>query len=179
MFSNQTFYWNSTYAPAKVATNLICSKRRRGISTSIALIAIVGAMLIGLEGGWVLTNFFYGNGPSVVTVYQTQTQDLYVPGSGNTPNSSLSIVPYVVRVSIISFSFQPYRIVLVIGVNNTVTWTNEDDTAHTVTSSTGSFYSGPLNPGASWTYTFEENGTYNYECSIHPEMQGVVIVESG
>lgn len=78
-----------------------------------------------------------------------------------------------------SVYYSPPKIVVVIGVNNTVTWVNNDDAPHTVTARDGSFNSGNLNPGQSWTYTFTTPGTYSYFCSYHTWMKGTVIVESG
>ena len=75
--------------------------------------------------------------------------------------------------------YSPTTITVVIGVNNTVTWTNNDDATHTVTADDGSFDSGFLNQGQTWSYTFTTPGTYAYHCSIHPWMKGTVIVESG
>ena len=76
--------------------------------------------------------------------------------------------------------FRPKEIVVVIGVNNTVVWTNMDfseKNAHDVTSDDGLFYSGFLDPGESWSYTFEDPGEYAYNCGLHPEwMVGKVIV---
>ena len=67
-----------------------------------------------------------------------------------------------------------------IGVNNTVVWTNMDfseKNAHDVSSDDGLFYSGFLDPGESWSYTFEDPGEYAYNCGLHPEwMVGKVIV---
>lgn len=73
----------------------------------------------------------------------------------------------------------PETITVVIGVNNTVTWTNNDDSTHTVTADNGAFDSGYLNQGQTWSYTFTTPGTYTYHCTIHPWMTGTVIVESG
>jgi plastocyanin len=76
-----------------------------------------------------------------------------------------------------SQGYFPARITVVIGVNNTVTWTNTDTAPHTVTALDGSFNSGNLNPGDSFTYTFRTPGTYAYFCEYHPWMKGVIIVE--
>jgi plastocyanin len=75
-------------------------------------------------------------------------------------------------------NFVPDTIVVVIGVNNTVTWVNNDVATHTVTSNSGIFDSGDLSQGQKWSYTFTTPGTYAYHCSIHPWMTGTVIVES-
>ena len=57
-----------------------------------------------------------------------------------------------------------------------VTWTNNDDKPHTVTSDTGDFDSGPIGPGEQWTWTFIQAGTYDYHCTYHEEMTGAVEV---
>ncbi len=72
--------------------------------------------------------------------------------------------------------YSPNTITLVIGMNSTVTWVNNDSAPHTVTARDGSFNSGNLDPGKSWTYTFTLPGIYNYYCSYHPWMMGKVIV---
>lgn len=61
-----------------------------------------------------------------------------------------------------------------VSVGDTVTWTNEDSATHTVTGQ--DFDSGNMDQGENFTYTFDETGTYDYECTIHPSMTGTVIV---
>lgn len=70
---------------------------------------------------------------------------------------------------------------LQISVGTTVTWVNNDTTAHTVSSDTGQFGSGILQPGDSYQHTFDTSGTYPYHCVIHGQqsMSGVVQVGSG
>ncbi len=84
------------------------------------------------------------------------------PPSGNT-------------VTIQNFSFNPST--LTISVGSSVTWTNKDSVDHTVTSDTGLFQSGTLANGQSYTYQFTTAGTYNYSCSIHPNMHGKIVVQ--
>lgn len=76
-----------------------------------------------------------------------------------------------------STGFSPASITVVVGVNNTVVWKNKDNVAHTVTSTSKLFDSGNLNPGDTFSYTFTVPGTYQYSCSYHPWMKGVVIVK--
>ncbi len=81
-----------------------------------------------------------------------------------------------------NLAFSPDTITVVIGVNNTVMWTNDDSTTHTVTSMSvpagaQSFGSNGLNPQNTFTWTFTVAGTYQYYCEIHPWMQGTVVVE--
>lgn len=72
-----------------------------------------------------------------------------------------------------------------IRVGGTVTWTNDDTAAHTVTSGTieGSesvgavFDSSIFMSGKTFEYTFDDAGEYDYFCVVHPWMTGKVIVE--
>jgi plastocyanin len=74
--------------------------------------------------------------------------------------------------------YTPTDITVVVGVNNTVTWVNNDNMAHTVTASDGSFDSGNLNPGAAYVHTFTSPGIYHYICTYHIWMQGTVTVQT-
>ena len=62
---------------------------------------------------------------------------------------------------------------------STITWTNNGALPHTVTADDGSFDSGMLNPGDSYTVAFDGQGTVTYFCAIHPEMRGSVTVGGG
>jgi len=72
--------------------------------------------------------------------------------------------------------------VVSVDVGETVTWSNDDTAAHTVTSGTaadgpdGIFDSSLFMAGASYEVTFDEAGTFDYFCMVHPWMAGQVIV---
>jgi plastocyanin len=67
---------------------------------------------------------------------------------------------------------------LTVSVGTTVTWTNDDEgQMHTVTAVDGSFDSGFLETGATFSYTFTEVGEFEYFCTPHPWMRAKVIVE--
>lgn len=67
---------------------------------------------------------------------------------------------------------------LMVSLGTTVTWTNTDPgVAHTVTSADGVFDSGMLTEGATFSYTFNEVGQFDYLCTPHPWMKARVIVE--
>jgi copper-containing nitrite reductase len=68
--------------------------------------------------------------------------------------------------------------VLEVSVGTTVTWTNEDSIIHTVTSVDGSFDSGFMREGDTWSYTFEEPGEFEYLCTPHPWMRAKVVVSA-
>ncbi|MBI2029740.1 cupredoxin family copper-binding protein [Candidatus Gottesmanbacteria bacterium] len=79
-------------------------------------------------------------------------------------------------ITIANFAFSPQTITFKKG--STVTWTNEDNVGHTVTSDTGTQLNSPLlSKGQSYSKTFNETGTFSYHCTPHPNMKGTVIVE--
>ena len=65
---------------------------------------------------------------------------------------------------------------LTINVGDTVIWTNNDDSPHTVTDDDDEFNSGHLEEGATWSYTFTGTGIYDYHCNYHSDMTGSVSV---
>jgi len=74
---------------------------------------------------------------------------------------------------------------LEVPVGTTVRWTNDDTQVHTVTSGVsdglvgtpdGLFGSEFLNPGDTFTFTFDDVGTFSYFCTPHPWMIGSVTV---
>ncbi|HEX4226342.1 MAG TPA: cupredoxin family copper-binding protein [Pseudonocardiaceae bacterium] len=77
-------------------------------------------------------------------------------------------------VSITNFAFAPAAITVKVGT--TVTWTNKDQDAHTVTAQDRTFSSSPLNTGGTYQFTFTKPGTYAYLCTIHPFMTATVVV---
>lgn len=77
-------------------------------------------------------------------------------------------------VAIVDFNYEPAD--LEVAAGTTVTFTNEDGFAHTVTAKDKSFDSGNMDEGASFDHTFEEPGTYDYLCAIHNSMTGTVTV---
>jgi len=69
-----------------------------------------------------------------------------------------------------------------VGVGETVTWSNDDTAAHTVTSGNaadgvdGIFDSSLFAAGTTFSHTFEDEGTFDYFCLVHPWMVGNVVV---
>lgn len=78
-------------------------------------------------------------------------------------------------VTISGFSFSPNTVT--VNVGDTVTWTNQDASTHTATSS-GNFNTGNIPEGGSKSVTFNSAGTFDYICTIHPTMQGTVVVRA-
>ena len=84
-------------------------------------------------------------------------------------------------VSIQDFFFDPDQ--LTVAPGTTVTWVNEGEAPHTVTSTDGKeLDSATLQPGDTYSFTFKDDDageTYAYQCTIHPEMTANVAVSGG
>ncbi len=81
--------------------------------------------------------------------------------------------------SSVSWQFTPQTIKVVLGVNATVTWVSRSISYDTVTDRGGSFSSGPIAPGGTFSYTFTSPGDFAYYCQYHPWMTGEVVVLAG
>ena len=117
----------------------------------LGLVAIVGALvLFGVAcGGW---------------------------GQGSDPSKETPVVG-VTEVRMDDFAFAPANIVVDVGT--TVTWTNHDGAAHTVTSDDGDeLDSENLGKDETFSHTFDTPGEYYYHCKPHSNMHGLVTVRS-
>ena len=76
--------------------------------------------------------------------------------------------------------FIPYEVSIAVG--GEVIWSNVDSAAHTVTSVNpsdepdGVFDSSLFMAGTTFSHTFDEAGTYEYFCMVHPWMRGIIQV---
>ena len=78
-------------------------------------------------------------------------------------------------VHIDNFTFTPQEITITRGA--TVTWVNDDDIPHDIAASDKAFRSKAMDTEEKYSFKFNEPGTYAYFCSLHPHMQGKVIVK--
>jgi plastocyanin len=92
-------------------------------------------------------------------------------------SSTVSIVPGSSSLTTDSYAPNPVQV----STGATVTWTNDDAQPHTATSGQnatpdGTFDSGIMAPGATFSHTFTAAGEYPYFCLLHPNMVGTVSV---
>ncbi len=132
---------------------------------------------------------------SAMSNSSTTTSKTVVMATTETANTSASVVTSITGekrvVEIVlpmdvgdneSLNFQPARIRVVIGVNNTIVWSDFDAIQHTVKSTSiprgaAPFNSGILNQGQTFSVTLTVPGIYRYDCSIHPDwMIGLIQV---
>jgi plastocyanin len=96
-------------------------------------------------------------------------------GSGGSSPAASGGGPGANAISIESFTFGPP--VLTAAPGATISVTNGDQTAHTVTATDKSFDTGDLDGGAKTTITAPRKpGSYSYICDIHQYMQGTLEV---
>jgi plastocyanin len=141
---------------------------------ALAITALAALLLIGAAGCG-------GSGDSnSSTTTQTVTEQEGEAGTagsaGATGNASAPSGDAVrsAKVEIANFAYDPDPVTIEEG--GKVIWINEDSVAHTATAEDGSFDTGTLEEGKLKSETFKQPGTYEYVCSIHPQMHGTVEV---
>jgi plastocyanin len=134
----------------------------------IALIAVVVIVVVG--GGIVLATHKSSNDMSPMDMSKTTTAGKDGAGAGTPEANSTSN-----QITIKNFAYSLSHTTVKVGT--TVTWTNEDSAAHTVTTSNGPvmFDSGSIATGKSYSFTFTKAGDYKYFCSFHPSMTSATV----
>lgn len=94
------------------------------------------------------------------------------PAPAATPRATAA--PGGVRVSAVDFAFAPATVDVPAGT--VVTWVNDGAALHTITAGSGTFDSGFIAAGATYSRRFPVAGTFPYLCTIHPGMAGTVRV---
>jgi plastocyanin len=131
-----------------------------------ALVAIV--VLIIVVGGAVALN------------HNSKTNNNPAPATNNstTSNSSSTQASSTGQVEIKNMMFTPSQITIQKG--GTVTWTNNDTMTHTVTddlNNVGGPASGEIQPGSTYSFTFNKTGSFQYHCTIHSSMRGTIVIK--
>ena len=78
------------------------------------------------------------------------------------------------QIPIARYSYVPAT--MTVNVGDVVTWTNQDQASHDVAG--GTFHSPMLAQGQSWSFTFTQPGTFDYICSVHPDMRASIVVRA-
>ncbi|MFI6098442.1 cupredoxin family copper-binding protein [Lentzea sp. NPDC051213] len=76
------------------------------------------------------------------------------------------------QIPIARYTYMPAS--MTVRVGDVVTWTNQDEASHDVAG--GTFRSPMLAQGQSWSFTFTQPGTFDYICSVHPDMRARIVV---
>jgi plastocyanin len=135
--------------------------RRSGLVLIIILIILIAAVAVALT---------HKSSPS------TNNSQNNTNNNSTTANSNSQ--PATGTINIRNMMFTPSQITVAKG--GTVTWTNNDNTTHTVIddlSNVGGPASGDIAPGSSYSFTFTKTGSFQYHCRIHPSMRGTIVVK--
>jgi len=90
-----------------------------------------------------------------------EISDIVIPYGANSPNGK---------------NYVPDSIVVSMGINNTVRWTNVDSVPHAIVDNDGKFSSSLIMPNQTWTFRFNEIGEYGYHGEPGPWLHGVITV---
>ena len=81
----------------------------------------------------------------------------------------------VATIIIEDYTYSPGNLQVPAGAR--VTWTNRDSAPHSATANDRSWDTGVFGKGKSATLTFESTGTFDYFCSVHPDMKARLVVQ--
>ena len=131
-------------------------------------VTVIGLSFSGLNSEEIISEEINSKETSLQTE-EVMDADVVIPTKVSRPGCDIEDICYI-----------PSKIVVEKG--DSVTWLNEDSSFHSVTSGvygepTGLFDSGYLDPYEYYTLSFDEIGTYDYYCTLHPWMFAQVIVE--
>lgn len=143
------------------------------------IIAVVVVVIIAIAAWFIFGNKNSNNNSSLYGNNNSSTSNQTPANSSNSTtnsNQSSSTPEQQGKISIQNMMFTPSQINIAKG--GEVTWTNNDSIAHTVTSDTGGeLNSGDIQPGSTYSHTFNTTGSFQYHCSIHPSMRGTIVVK--
>lgn len=144
------------------------NKESRPGTLTVAVLLFIGVLLPLLAAAFLVFNL---QGPPPATGGTT--------GTTTTAQGVATVVMPKGSGSNQSISFEPSRLTVVIGVNNTIEWVVEDPIPHTATSlsvpaGSDSFDSKTLSEGQTFSVTLSVPGTYEYDCTFHPWMKGTI-----
>ena len=180
------------------ANSATASRTVNVVDTTAPVITIIGANPVDVDlgatysdAGATATDVHDGDLTSSITVssnVDTNTAGTYTvtytvsdaAGNQATETRTVNVIdnsnnPTTHYIDIQGYAFSPSSIT--INVGDTIVWTNYDSASHTVTSNDGTFDSGGISTGNTFSFTFTSAGTFNYYCSPHPNMTGSVTVQ--
>ena len=144
-----------------------------GVIGIVGVLAAVSIVLIAMNPADVIE-------PRVVMTDENKVLDVETPPMTQMPVVSIPAGSAVPGCESSDECYLPYEMTVPVG--STVSWTNDDTAAHTVTSGsidtgiTDVFDSGLIPPSAAYEFTFDVAGDFDYFCIVHPWMNGIIHV---
>jgi plastocyanin len=159
--------------------NVTVSLARSGATTRTATTAATGAFAFQAvaEGGWTvsaqLPAGFEAVGSLTASVQVAANQTATVPLIRM--RTAAPPTPGTVDIAIYDNYFEP--VTTPVPTGTIVRWSNAGTQIHNTTSTTGAWTSPNLSLGGSFQRTFATPGTFTYACTLHPGMNGTVVVQ--
>lgn len=168
--------WTRTF-PTAGTYSYFCELHPEMTATVIVTAAGAPSGAVGVTGPSVTTGGSTSGSPALSGTSGTQGGASSSSSGTSAATGSASTAPGTVAVTMGDNQFEPPS--AIVGAGGTVTWTNTDGIPHTVTATDGSFDSGIMMPGDTFSYRFDQLGTVPYRCILHPGMEGTVDVVEG
>ena len=133
-------------------------------------LVVIIVIIILAAGGWLIFGRNSNTNNSAATPPSgSNSTNMASSNSSSNPTATNSV-------TIQNYAFSPSAITVKKGTS--VTWTNQDSVTHTVTETDGKTgpSSGNLEPGKTYSFTYNTTGSFAYHCSIHTDMIGTVTV---
>jgi plastocyanin len=157
-----------------IGTYIACGNLNGVIDDSDALIVGLGELNdSGYSGVAILTNQGEQTNVNVYLTEQLSGAAAEAVDGSTTPDDTEAVAD-ATMVDIKDLAYVPDSVQIPVGA--TVTWTTSDAVPHTA-QDRKVLQSGTLNPGDSYSQTFEQPGTFDYFCEFHANMKGTIIVQ--
>jgi plastocyanin len=134
-------------------------------SSTVWLVIVVVIIVIGVF-------YFYRGKYQATSPTSTPTPAASSPKTNTAQDNALANTG---AVTIQNFAFSPAS--LTVKKGESVTWTNEDSAPHQIVSDNGKFQGPSFSKGQTYSFAFNDAGTFPYHCSIHPMMKATIIVQ--
>lgn len=141
------------------------SRRRKAI-----IAALVAGVSVAIAAGILINSTLPRNTFALDVIHPPQSVTVTIPAGASLSDNNVN--------------FTPRDVTVVLGVNNTVVWINENSNPERVIGADEDMPGGfgkiktLIEPdGGTFAFTFTEEGTYNYLSDIHPWLQGTVTVK--
>lgn len=143
------------------AYNFYAAKRPQMMPKQISRASVLGLIALGFVLGGVIVGAAAASTQTRLLANASSGKDVNMAIGSSNPNNNQFYIPSTLTVS----------------TGKTVVWFNGDTAAHTVTSTTNAFDSGDMASGATYQFTFNTAGSYDYYCTYHPFMKGAIVVQ--
>lgn len=143
------------------AYNLYAARKPQIMPKQISRPSVLGLIALGFVLGGVIVGAAAASTQTRLLASASSGKDVSIPIGASNPNNNEFYIPSTLTVS----------------TGKTVVWFNGDTAAHTVTSTTNVFDSGNMASGATYEFTFNTAGSYDYYCTYHPFMKGALVVQ--